>query len=96
MEQKTDKKIQKSRSSAGQVVKRGKTFQIRIYLGCDSVGKRHYFNETFRGTSKDADKRKRELLAEHEHGEPLTMSKNTLNAFLDEWLKAPGKKLAIF
>ena len=46
---------------------------------------------------KDADKRKRELLAKHERGEPLTLSNDTLNAFLDEWLKAhPNLKESAF
>ena len=88
MEGTTSKGRKKSRG-VGQVIERGKDkHQIRIFLGRDSTGKRHYFNETFHGKKKDAEKRKRELLSKHERGEPLTLSNDTLNAFLDEWLKA--------
>jgi integrase len=79
----------KKRSSAGQLIKRGKDrYLLRIYLGRDSTGKRHHHNETFHGGLKDANKRLRELIAKHERGEPLKLSNDTLNAFIDEWLKA--------
>ncbi|MCI0388437.1 MAG: site-specific integrase [Acidobacteria bacterium] len=82
------KKSKKSRS-VGQLIERGKdNHQIRIYLGRDSTGKRHYFNETFHGNKTDGKKRLRDLITKHERGEPLTLSNDTLDAFLDEWLKA--------
>jgi integrase len=88
-DKKKPSKKKRRRQGTGQVVPRGKgTFQLRIFLEKDSAGKRHYFNETFRGKPKDAEKRMRELIAKHERGEPLTLSNDTLNAFLDEWLKA--------
>jgi integrase len=78
----------KKRNSAGQIVKRGKDrYLLRVYLGRDSTGKRHHHNETFHGGPKDAAKRLRELLAKHERGEPLKLSNDTLNAFIDEWPK---------
>jgi len=91
MEEKTRKSNKKSRG-VGQIIERGPDkFLIRIFLGRDSEGKKHYYNETFHGKKTDAKKRLRELIGKHERGEPLRLSNNTLNTFLDEWLKSNPK-----
>lgn len=73
---------------AGQIVERGPNkFLLRIFLGRDTTGKRHYHDETFHGKKKAAEERLRTLLTKHAQGEPLKLSKDTLNAFLDEWLQ---------
>src|SRR5262249_6638218 len=91
MEEKTGKSKNESRS-VGQVIERGDDkFLIRIFLGRDSEGKKHYHNETFHGKKTDAKKKLRDLIGKHERGEPLRLSNNTLNTFLDEWLKSNPK-----
>ncbi len=40
---------------AGQILKRGeRNFIVRVFLGRDANGKRDYYNETVRGSKKDA------------------------------------------
>lgn len=91
MEEKTGKSKNESRG-VGQVIERGDDkFQIRIFLGRDTEGKKHYHNETFHGKKTDAKKKLRELIGKHERGEALRLSNNTLNTFLDEWLKSNPK-----
>jgi integrase len=91
MEEKIEKKKKRARS-VGQIIERGENkFLIRVYLGRDTGGKRHYHDETFHGKKTDAKKRLRDLIAKHERGEPLRLGNDTLNAFLDEWLKSNPK-----
>ncbi len=71
---------------AGQITKRGDSWQIRIFLGRDAKGKRKYFNKTIHGIKKDAQKYLTAKLREKDLGvfvEPASMS---LNIFLDKWL----------
>lgn len=82
------KKPRKSRNT-GQVVERGPDkYLLRIFIGRDTTGKRHYHNETFHGKKGGAKEQLRKLLTKLNTGEPLKLSNNTLGAFLDEWLKA--------
>lgn len=84
-EEKSTKK-KKSRS-AGQIVERGPDkYLLRIFLGRDSAGKRHYHDETFHGKKRQAQDRLRVLLTKHKAGESLKINKDTLGLFLDEWL----------
>lgn len=74
--------------SVGQVIEiTPEKFTLRLYLGTDSAGKRHYHNETFHGKKTDAKARLRELIAKRQNGEPLRQSNDTLDTFLDEWLE---------
>src|SRR5262245_61552927 len=82
------KKSTKSRN-VGQLIERGKDkFLIRVYVGRDSTGKRHYHNETFHGKKKDAQTYRRQMLTKLKNGEPLTLGNDTLSTFIDEWLQA--------
>lgn len=90
-ELKSDKPAKKRRGFA-QIIERGKdVYLIRVFLGRDSNGKRHFHNETFRGKKRAAEDRARELYAKHKTGEPLKLANDTLNAFLDEWLASNQK-----
>ncbi len=84
-EEKPTKK-RKSRS-VGQCVERGPDkFLLRIFLGRDSAGKRHYHDETFHGKKRQAQDRLRVLLTKHKAGESLRINKDTLGIFFDEYL----------
>src|SRR5262245_28326753 len=88
MEEKTGKKSQKPRR-AGQVVERGPDrYLIRVFIGKDASGKRHWHNETFHGKRKKAEARARELLAKVKTGEPLKADNSQFNAFIDEWMRS--------
>jgi integrase len=87
--QNNDQKEKRSANGrrAGQVINRGPDkYLIRVYLGRDSNGKRHYHDETFHGKKKAAEERLRTLLTKHKNGEPLRLGMDTLDTFLDEWL----------
>jgi len=87
-EEKPTKQKRKSRG-AGQIVERGPDkYLLRIFLGRDSAGKRHYHDETFHGKKRQAQDRLRVLLTKHKAGESLKINKDTLGVFLDEWLGA--------
>jgi integrase len=87
-EEKPTKQKRKSRG-AGQIVERGpEKYLIRVFLGRDSAGKRHYHDETFHGKKRQAQDRLRVLLTKHKAGESLKINKDTLGVFLDEWLGA--------
>jgi integrase len=71
----------------GQIIKRGKDkFLIRVYIGRDSKGRRHYFSEIVKGGLKDAKKRLTEKLGEKDAGKLIKASRITLNEYLDKWL----------
>ena len=87
-EEKPTKQKRKSRNT-GQVIERGPDkYLIRVFLGRDSAGKRHYHDETFHGKKRQAQDRLRVLLTKHKAGESLKINKDTLGVFLDEWLGA--------
>ena len=54
----------------GEIEKRGKnSYRIRIYLGRDEEGIKKYHAEVFRGSKKDAEGRRAELLLQSRRGE---------------------------
>lgn len=78
----------------GQVVRRGdKTFLVRIYLGTTDTGRRDYYNRTVRGTAKDAERVKVELIRRRDAGEPLEESKQTFAAYAEDWLEQRASSL---
>ncbi|MEP7343366.1 MAG: tyrosine-type recombinase/integrase [Acidobacteriota bacterium] len=81
---------QKKKSrGAGQIVERGPDkYLIRVFLGRDSAGKRHYHDETFHGKKRQAQDRLRALLTKHKAGESLKIGRDTLDTFLDEWVSS--------
>jgi integrase len=73
---------------AGQLVPRGdRTWLIRIFLGRDGAGRRRYLNKTVHGTKKDAQAELNSLLTQSDRGEVVQPSRETLDAFLDRWLR---------
>lgn len=77
-----------------QVDKSGRgVFQVRVYLGRDpATGKRINAVRTVHGTVKDAQKVLRDLLEEKDSGRPVEMSKLSVGAYLDRWLKTSAEK----
>lgn len=66
---------------------------IRIFLGRDSNGRRHYHSEVVHGGVKQAEARIRELNQKHKAGEALKANNDTFSAFIDEWFEA--KRLTV-
>lgn len=52
----------------GQVIKRGNTFLVRVYLHEDANGKKIYYNATVKGTRKDAEQHLTEYLQKKNAG----------------------------
>ncbi|HKQ90630.1 MAG TPA: hypothetical protein VJZ77_08110 [Blastocatellia bacterium] len=93
-DEKPDKKKPERRSfGQRETVIAGKKYRIRVFLGKDAAGKRHYHNETFHGTAGQADERIREVKRRHLAGEPVKANADTFGSFLDEWLNA--QKLSV-
>ena len=63
-------------------------FQIRLYIGRDSTGKRHDHTETVKGTITGAKARLQDIIRKHQTGEPLKLGADTFDAAFDEWLDA--------
>lgn len=77
---------------AGQIIDRGdRTFVVRIYLGADGAGKRQYYNQTVRGTEKDAQRILNKLLVKNDAGELSKANPQTLSEYLEHWLQAAAK-----
>lgn len=76
---------------AGQIVKRGDSWQVRIYLGKDANGKRKYFNKTIHGSKKDAQKFLTAKLREKDLGVFIEPASMLLNEYLDKWLEEVAK-----
>src|SRR5262245_13573619 len=68
--------------------------RIRVFLGMDLGGKRHYRCETIHGTKQDADKRIIEILRRHKAGEPLDVSVDTFGTAIDAWLESVRHSVA--
>jgi integrase len=71
---------------AGQIFKRGDSWQVRIFLGNDAKGKRKYHNKTIHGTKKDAQKFLTAKLREKDLGIFIEPASMLLNEYLDKWL----------
>lgn len=77
---------------AGQLINRGKNvWLVRIYLGRVGNGKRKYKNKTVHGTKTDAQKYLNAKLREKDLGILADAGNQTLNEFLDMWLKTAVK-----
>lgn len=77
---------------AGQLITRGKDkWLLRVYTGRDGAGKRRYFNHTFHGSKREADRYLRSLQTRHDSGERLGRRVLTLNHFLDRWLEGTSQ-----
>lgn len=76
---------------AGQIIKRGDSFLVRIFIGRDSKGKRKYYNKTIRGSKKDAQKYLTAKLREMDLGVFVEPASIGLNDFLNNWLDENAK-----
>src|SRR5262249_36638868 len=77
----------------GQVLERGENkWLIRIYRGEKPNGSNDYFNKTFHGTKKDAEKWLRGALARRDRGEPLEDPDVGFATLFDEWLDSKKRK----
>jgi integrase len=85
--------VTKRARRTGQIIKRGENKHlVRISLGSDpATGKRRYHNHTVRGTRKDAQKYLNATLRDIDLGTFVEPSAQSLNTFLDHWLKSVAK-----
>ncbi len=76
----------------GQIVGRGRrTWLVRVYNGGPETKKRKYLNQTIHGGLRDAQAHLNKMLCERDRGRNLDSSKQTLNQYLDLWLKVCAK-----
>jgi integrase len=75
----------------GQIIKRGDSWTVRIFLGRDTDGKRKYFNKTIHGTKKDAQKYLTAKLREKDLGVFIEPASIGLTEYLDKWLNEIAK-----
>jgi integrase len=77
----------------GQLIERGeKKWLIRIFRGYRPNGTNDYFNKTFHGTKKEAEKWLRGALARRDRGEPLEDPDIMFKALASEWLDSKERK----
>ncbi|SRR6266508_6844659 len=70
------------RTGQRETIVAGKKYLLRVFLGRDAAGKRHYHSETFHGGATQAEDRIREIIRRHRAGEPIK-----------ETTKKPGQTL---
>ncbi len=75
----------------GQIIKRGESWTVRIFLGRDANGKRKYFNKTIQGTKKDAQRYLTAKLREKDLGVFVEPASIAFNDYLDKWLTESAK-----
>lgn len=67
---------------------------IRVFLGRDTAGKRHYYTETFHGGARQADERIREVIRRHKAGEALKVNADSFSTFINQWLDSKRHSVA--
>ena len=88
------KKKPERRVGQRQTIVAGKKYVLRVFLGRDAAGKRHYHSETFHGGAGQAEDRIREIIRRYRAGGAINANADTLGAFLDEWLEAKRLNVA--
>lgn len=76
---------------AGQIIKRGDAWLIRIFQGRDAKGKRLYYNKTIRGTKKDAQKYLTASLRDKDLGVFIEPAMLPLTDYLNKWLETAAR-----
>src|SRR5438132_12202837 len=77
---------------AGTIQKKGENaWIVRIYLGRDTDGKTKHFNKLIHGSKKDAQKYMNAKLRERDLGTFVTPTSDSMNTYLDRWLKEIAK-----
>src|SRR5262245_62671545 len=92
-DKKPDKKKPERRVGQRTTIVAGKKYVLRVFLGKDAAGKRHYHSETFHGNAGQAEDRIREIIRRHRAGEAIKATADTFGDFLDVWLES--KRLAV-
>jgi integrase len=77
---------------AGQIIKRGDSWTVRIFIGNDANGKRKYHNKTIHGTKKDAQTYLTAKQREKDLGVFIEPASMLLNEYLDKWLNEIAKQ----
>jgi integrase len=75
----------------GQIIKRGNSWRVIVFLGRDEKGKRRYDTQTVKGLKSDAQQRLNEMLRDTDLGLLGDARKQTLNEYLDNWLETIAK-----
>ncbi len=77
---------------AGQIIKRGDhAWLVRVFIGRDADGKRHYANKMIRGTKREAEKYLNEALRDKDLGVFSEPARETVEAFLEKWLETAAR-----
>lgn len=79
--------VGRSRRS-GQIEKRGDgKWMVRVFLGRDDQGKRHFHSKTIHGTKRDAEAYRRRVQGEVHDGTFAQPTRETVGGFLDRWIR---------
>ena len=72
----------------GHIVRRGNTWRVHVYLGADArTGKQRYLTRTVRGTKRDAEKVRADLVAQAVHGKFGETAAGTVADVTERWLE---------
>jgi integrase len=72
----------------GHIVRRGNTWRVHVYLGADArTGKQRYLTRTVRGTKRDAEKVRADLVAQAIHGKFGETAAGTVADITERWLE---------
>jgi integrase len=72
----------------GHIVRRGNTWRVHVYLGVDArTGKQRYLTRTVRGTKRDAEKVRADLVAQAVHGKFGETAAGTVADVTERWLE---------
>jgi integrase len=72
----------------GHIVRRGNTWRVHVYLGVDArIGKQRYLTRTVRGTKRDAEKVRADLVAQAVHGKFGETAAGTVADVTERWLE---------
>jgi integrase len=75
----------------GQIIKRGNSWRLLVFIGRDENGKRRYDTQTVKGTKKDAQTALNAMLHDRDLGLLGDARKQTLNEYLNQWLETIAK-----
>ncbi|MGH2961119.1 MAG: tyrosine-type recombinase/integrase [Solirubrobacterales bacterium] len=79
----------------GHVVRRGKGWRVHVYLGVDAAtGKQRYLTRTIRGTKREAEVVRAELVAQAARGRFGDTAPGTLADVLERWLEQIGPDIS--
>jgi integrase len=72
----------------GHIVRRGNTWRVHVYLGADArTGKQRYLTRTVRGTKRNAERVRADLVAQAVHGKFGETAAGTVADVAERWLE---------